>query len=154
MRRHPVSTTLTWIEPGCLAACAYPRQPAALAELRKQGVRLLINLHEQAHAPALLARYGLTEVHLPVPDFTPPQPAQLDVGVAAIEQGIAAGHGVAVHCGGGLGRTGTLLACYLVRRGLAPGAAMARVRHLRPGAIETREQERAVEAYAKRLPAS
>src|SRR5919202_2306279 len=101
MRRHPVSTTLTWIEPGRLAGCAYPRQPAALAALRNQGVCLLINLHEQAHAPALLARYGLTAVHLPVPDFTPPQPAQLDVGVAAIAHGIAAGQGVAVHCGAG-----------------------------------------------------
>jgi atypical dual specificity phosphatase len=59
--------------------------------------------------------------------------------------------GVAVHCAAGLGRTGTVLAAYLVARGEEPRAALARVRDLRPGSVETADQERAVEAYARRL---
>ncbi len=141
----------TWIEEGRLLGCAYPRREAAVAGLARQGVSVLINLHERAHDPARLARHGMEEVHLPVADFTPPSPPQVDCGVAAIAEALAAGQRVAVHCAGGRGRTGTLLACYLVHRGLDPDAAIARVREARPGSVETRAQAAAVEAYAQRL---
>ncbi len=142
---------VTWLIEDSLAACRYPRSEAALRELADRGVTLLVNLHEQAHRSELLARYGLTEVHLPVPDFTPPAPDQLERGVAAIEQAVASGRKVAVHCGAGLGRTGTLLAGYLVKRGLSPRDAIGRVRAVRPGSVETPAQEAAVDAYARRL---
>jgi atypical dual specificity phosphatase len=57
--------------------------------------------------------------------------------VAAIEAALAGGRRVAVHCGAGLGRTGTLVACYLTRRGVRPDDAIARLRALRPGSVET-----------------
>jgi atypical dual specificity phosphatase len=137
-----------WLVPDRLLGCAYPRREAALAGLAEQGVSVTINLHERAHDPARLARHGLTEVHLPVRDFAAPTPEQLGQGVAAIEQAIAAGQVVAVHCGGGLGRTGTLLACYLTRLGRSPAEAISEVRRVRPGSVETRAQVAAVEAYA------
>ena len=143
-----------WLEEGHLLGCAYPRRETALAGLAQQGVSVLINLHERAHEPSRLARYGLTEAHLPVADFTPPSPEQLAEGVAAIQQGIAGGKKVAVHCGGGLGRTGTLLACYLVERGLSSEEAIARVRSVRPGSIETPAQVAAVKAYSERRRSS
>ncbi len=118
----------TWLEERRVLGCAYPRREAALAGLARQGVSLLINLHERPHDPARLARHSLTELRLPVADFTPPSPVQLDRGVAAIVAAIAAGERVAVHCGAGKGRTGTLLACYLVSQGLDAGAAIAHVR--------------------------
>ena len=86
-----------------------------------------------------------------MPDFTPPSPEQLECGVAAIEQAVASERKVAVHCGGGLGRTGTLLACYLVKGGLNPSEAIARVRAVRPGSVETPAQEAAVEDYSQRI---
>ena len=57
---------------------------------------------------------------------------------------------MAVHCGAGLGRAGTLLAAYLVSQGCDAEEAMARVRRARPGSIETIEQEQAVREYAER----
>jgi atypical dual specificity phosphatase len=129
-----------WLEPGRVLGCAHPRREAALAGLAQQGVTVLVNLHACPHAPERLARHGLTQVHLPVRDFTAPTTNQLRQGVAAIEQAMAAGQIVAVHCGGGLGRTGTLLACYLTRRGRSPGEAIAEMRRLRPGSVETQAQ--------------
>ena len=141
---------VTWLERDNLAACRFPRTEQELRELAERGVRLLINLHEQPHQPERLARYGMTELHLPVPDFTPPKPEQLERALNEIERAIESGTRVAVHCGAGLGRTGTLLACYLVRRGLTADEAIARVRALRPGSVETDAQEAAVRSFAQR----
>jgi len=140
----------TWLEERRVLGCAYPRREAVLAELARQSVSLLINLHERPHDPARLTRHGLTELHLPVADFTPPSQAQLDRGIAAITAATAAGERVAVHCGAGRGRTGTLLACYLIYQGLDADAAIARVRAIRPGSVETRAQAAAVKAYQDR----
>lgn len=140
---------VTWLLEDSLVACRYPRGDSALRELADRGVTLLLNLHERRHPPELLARYGLAELHLPVRDFTPPTLEQLERGVAAIEQAAASKQKVAVHCGGGLGRTGTLLACYLVKGGLGPAEAIAQVRAVRPGSVETPQQEAAVARYAR-----
>jgi ADP-ribosyl-[dinitrogen reductase] hydrolase len=51
---------------------------------------------------------------------------------------------VLVHCRGGLGRAGTIAARLLVELGMEPTKAIASVRGVRPGAIETSEQERFV----------
>jgi atypical dual specificity phosphatase len=139
-----------WLEPGLLG-CAYPRRPAALAALANQGVSVVINLHERGQDPVRLAQFGLSEIHLPVADFTAPGQDQLQAGVRAITETVAAGQRVAVHCGGGLGRTGTLLACYLVQQGIPAKHAIARVRSLRPGSVETRAQALAVEAFEQQL---
>ncbi|CAA9565397.1 MAG: hypothetical protein AVDCRST_MAG33-1995 [uncultured Thermomicrobiales bacterium] len=111
---------------------------------------VVVNLHRRRHDPADLTRYGLTEIHLPVRDFTAPSPQQLDDGVEAIQEAVAGGGRVAVHCGGGLGRTGTLLACLLVDQGLPADDAIDKLRTLRPRSVETAGQVRAVKAYESR----
>ena len=141
----------SWVAPGVLG-CAYPRTDRALAALSASGVRLLVNLNERPHDPSRLRLHGLREVHLPVRDFVAPSPDQIERGLDAVLETLAAGEAAAVHCGGGLGRTGTLLACYLITSGEVVGAeeALRQVRALRPGSVETPAQAAAVRAWAGR----
>ena len=48
-----------------------------------------------------------------------------------------------------MGRTGTIIACYFVTKGLDAKNAIARTRRLRPASVETDEQVAAVEEYAR-----
>jgi hypothetical protein len=97
----PRPMPFTWLERGRVAASIYLRDERALTEAAEQGVRLVINLHERAHDSDALARHGLRQIHIPVPDFTAPAPGQLDEGVAAIDASLAQGEPVLVHCATG-----------------------------------------------------
>ena len=59
---------------------------------------------------------------------------------------------VSVHCKLGMGRTGTMLACYLAKsQNLSSTQAITEIRRLRPGSIETRDQEAMVGKYVEHI---
>lgn len=137
--------SFSWIVEGQVAAMSMP-WPEDLAELPSIGVRGLLSLTERA--PAAGALRDLAHRHVPVRDFTAPTFAQLADSISFMDEVIAAGGAVAVHCGAGLGRTGTVVAAWLVHKGWTPAEAIREVRRKRPGSIETREQEGAVREFA------
>jgi len=141
-----------WILPDRLGACVNPYvSQSAVTQLKDRGITMLVNLHERPDQKDILEQLQAQTIHLPVPDSHAPTAAQLDTGVAAISEALEQGKRVAVHCGAGLGRSGTLIAAYLVSQGAAPDDAIAQVRGARPGSIETLEQEVAVHDFARRL---
>ena len=146
----PAPDEFTWIDKPFVAGMARPATPGELAWLRDQGIQLLISLTEEPLRRDWINEAGLFAMHVPVEDLHPPSPKQIDLCLSAIVKARAKQFGVGVHCGAGLGRTGTVLACYLVTQGLSGRDAIARVRQLRPGSIETPEQEEAVEELARR----
>lgn len=140
----------TWIEKPLLAAMARPEAAQELAWLRKQGVELLISLTEEPPRKDWINDAGLLLFHVPMVDMEPPAQEDLDRCLSAVVKAHDQRMGVGIHCGAGLGRTGVVLACYFVTKGLSARNAIARVRRLRPGSIETDEQEEAVVQFAAR----
>jgi atypical dual specificity phosphatase len=140
----------SWIDRPHLAASARPDGPEELAWLRQQGIQLLLSLSEDRLRRDWIDEAGLLALHVPIEDMEAPTQDQLDRCVSAITRARAHHMGVVVHCTAGLGRTGSILAAYFVAQGFTPKAAIARVRELRPGSIETGPQEEAVELFARR----
>ncbi len=138
----------SWIEKPRLAALARPSSLEDMRWLRQQGIEVLISLTEDRPRRDWSDEAGLLVFHEPLEDMEAPTPEQLDRAVSAINRALAANMPVAVHCGAGLGRTGVVLAAYLVSTGMTAQAAIARVRRLRPHSIETEDQALSVESFA------
>lgn len=119
--------------------------------LSSQGVRLVVSLTEAPPDKDLMAKYNIESLHLPVPDFTAPRQDDLKRFIEHVKFHRHEKHAIAVHCGAGIGRTGTFLAAYLVWRGMNADEAITLVRDKRPGSVETDEQERAVREFAASL---
>ncbi|HEX6777849.1 MAG TPA: dual specificity protein phosphatase family protein [Ktedonobacterales bacterium] len=120
-----------------------------LAWLKQQGIGAVLSLTETPLSEDALARHGLEGLHEPVDDFHAPTPAQLMRALEFIDWQRAQNRGVAVHCLMGQGRTGTVLAAYLIRAGSSAEAAIQQLRAICPGAIGSQVQERALEDFAR-----
>jgi protein-tyrosine phosphatase len=87
---------------------------------------------------------GLDWLHLPIRDVDVPDLAFEQVWPAhsaELRRRLGGGDNVLVHCRGGLGRAGMITARLLVEAGVEADLAIAAVRKVRPGAIETLAQE-------------
>jgi atypical dual specificity phosphatase len=142
--------TFSWIEKPHLAALARPASREELDWLRRQGIEVLVSLTEDPVRRDWVNDAGLMVFHVPMEDMEAPEQEQLDRVISAITRALEHNMAVAVHCGAGLGRTGLVLASYLVAKGQAAENAIAKVRRLRPGSIETEEQVEAVREFARR----
>ena len=140
----------SWIDKPLLAAMALPESKEDLEWLRRHGIEVVISLTEDPLRRDWVNDAGILLVHEPIDDMEAPTQEQLDCCVSAIARAHERNMGVAVHCGAGLGRTGVVIAAYLVHQGQAARDAMARVRRLRPGSIETEEQANAVAEFGRR----
>jgi atypical dual specificity phosphatase len=146
----PQPPNFSWINKPFLAAMAQPEEAAELLWLREQGIELILSLSEESLRRDWINEAGLMRIHIPVEDMVAPTQEQLDQCLSAIKRANERNMGVVVHCSAGLGRTGTVLACYFVQQGMSAKNAIARVRRMRPGSVETDEQADAVAEYAKR----
>jgi hypothetical protein len=123
MSEGPIPGSI-WVEPGRLLAGPYPAHQLE----RLTGIDVFLDL---THERDRLEPYGrslapgVRAVRRSVRDFTVPKPGRMSETLDLLELELAGGNVVYVHCRGGIGRTGTLLGCLLVRRGMSGDEALA-----------------------------
>ena len=145
-------STFDWVVPDVLGAMARPYDlNHAFERLQERRVSVVVTLTETPLNMAFVEEFGFEYHHIPVGNFRPPTQAQVAEFVEIVERAKAQGKRVVVHCLAGMGRTGTMAAAYLVSLGRSAAKAMAEIRRLRPGSIETPEQEDAVSEYEQSL---
>jgi protein-tyrosine phosphatase len=111
----------------------------ALDEFKRYGVDDLMERYRQA---------GLGTYHVPTLDGGVPSDRELEAAVRWVESQRTEGQQLLVHCVGGLGRAGTVVACWLRSHGLSTEDAIAAVRSVRSQrAVETEIQERTIARF-------
>jgi protein-tyrosine phosphatase len=125
-----------WVEPGRLCAGEYPsaRDAAAadekLRRIRAAGIDAFVDLTEEGEyglAPYAPHLDGLEYARLSITDLCVPTIERMGEILDVIDDALARGRSVYVHCYGGVGRTGTVVACHLVRRGASAEHALASI---------------------------
>jgi len=163
-----MSPGLHWVGgpwPGKLAVSARPRGGDWLEDeiggWKRLGVRSVLSLLTPDEERDLELRgegsevknQGLEYSSLPIPDRgTPPSETKLAEALEKANRTLSAGRNVLVHCRQGVGRSGLVAACLLIKNGMSSGAAIDAVSVARGIAIpETEEQRDWIERYAPAL---
>ena len=126
-----------------------------LDAIRDWGAAAVVTLVEEKELALLgverleaeVLRRRMLWFHLPIVDVSIPDEAferRWEVAGDQLRTLLRSGRNVLVHCRGGLGRAGTIGARLLIELGMEPATAIREVRAVRPGAIETCEQEKYV----------
>lgn len=169
MTKTPIPDSY-WIEKGKLLAGEYPgaeSEAEAREKLRaflEAGVTYFIDLTEEhellepyadlLHSEAGKLRKEVVHRRMPIRDVSVPTVEYMDEIQEAISDAIEEGHAVYIHCWGGVGRTGTVVGCYLVEQGMSGEEAMEELARLRAGtpkasrkSPETDEQEEMIQGW-------
>lgn len=142
---EPEQGDLNWIIPGKLLACASPYSfsplpggikvatPNILLPIFKDlNIKHIVRLNKQYYDSFLFTDEGFKFTELYFPDGSIPPLDVVDKWLEIIE----GDDSVAVHCKAGLGRTGTLIGCYLIKNyGFTAKEAIGWIRVCRPGSV-------------------
>ncbi|XP_042868669.1 dual specificity protein phosphatase CDC14A-like isoform X2 [Penaeus japonicus] len=144
----------SWLVEGKVCGSELPWSEIHLNFLRREKVGVIVTLTEEGCLPESASKEF--ECHLiPVEEFEPPSLEQICEFMSICDAAQEKKKAVCVHCRMGCGRTGVMLACYLVKNHLMyPLAAIHLVRNLRPNSVETSDQEQAVCKYSEHLSSS
>ncbi|MCS5530512.1 MAG: dual specificity protein phosphatase 23 [Candidatus Nitrosopelagicus sp.] len=140
----------SWLIDGKLAGSAIPTSKDEIKWVQEQGVKSIVTIREEPLADEWIK--DVNYLHVMSNDMGVPEFDDLIHTVDFIHRRITHNEFVLVHCLAGLGRTGTILACYLVKyQNMTADEATQKVREERPGSIQSYPQEEIIFRFEKSL---
>ena len=129
-----------------LAGSAIPTSKDEIKWLQEQGVKSIVTIREEPLDDDWVGDIEYLHVHsndMGIPEFD-----DLVFAVDFVHRRITHNQPVMVHCLAGLGRTGTILACYLIKhKNMSADDAIQKVREKRPGSIQSFSQEEIIHKF-------
>jgi protein-tyrosine phosphatase len=144
-------TGFVWVEEGRLAGSGYPASRSQVEWLVRSGISSILTLTASPLPSEFTKDLDVVTGHVPMQDHEPPSVNAMSESVEFIEGQVRAGRAVLVHCLAGEGRTGCVLAAYLIStKGIGADEAMSYVRKTKHQFVE-RRQETAVHEFAAQM---
>jgi atypical dual specificity phosphatase len=144
-----------WLKKGRLAGTPRPGIfhdiEYDLQALNRVGVTTLLTLTERAPEVEDMKEFGIGNVWFPIPDMQAPSIEQAVEICQQIDTMMQQQEVVAVHCRAGLGRTGTILAAYLIWEGNDALSALETVRKVEPRWVQSEVQVAFLEVFAQAM---
>ena len=138
----------SWIIEEKLAGSAIPTSKEEIDWIKQEGVKSIVTIREEPLEDEWIKDVNYLHVHsndMGIPEFS-----DLVNSVDFIHQRITNDEPVMVHCLAGLGRTGTILACYLIKyEDMTADDAIKKVRRERHGSIQSFSQEEIIFRFEK-----
>eukprot|EP01083_Nonionella_stella_P125120 378323_1 len=162
----------SWVVDGWLCGTSLPKSAEQLKAFEAMNIGLIVTVFDTPLPLLKSSKTNIKCIHLKTENYKAPRLFEAERYIKEAEQCIfVRNKAVLVHCGGGKGRAGTGLACFVIKWGFifdklieVNGAipqwkrpqktASEAIQHLqavRPGSIETKEQEQFIKKYANHL---
>jgi len=140
----------TWVRDTRIAASGRPFSKEQVDWLKNNGVTAILTLTEEP-LPSGWTR-GIETHHISLKDHAPLNPPEMKLGADYIASALSDGKVVLVHCLAGKGRTGCVLAAYLMAyEGKSARRAIDELRALRGGSVEGPQEKNVLEFEADAL---
>jgi len=138
----------SWLIAEKLAGSAIPTSFDEIKWALDEGVKSIVTIREEPLDEDWIKDINYLHIHsndMGVPEFD-----DLTRAVDFIHERITNNEPVMVHCLAGLGRTGTILACYLIKyQKLSADDSIQKVRKSRPGSVQSFPQEEIIFQFEK-----
>ncbi|MDQ4049998.1 MAG: dual specificity protein phosphatase 23 [Thermoproteota archaeon] len=145
-------TNFSWVMEGKLAGSGLPVSEEEFRWLFEKGIKTIVTIREVPLPSKWFDGKDIDYLHLKVEDYGAPSVEVMDETVDYIDNKISSGKPVLIHCAAGKGRTGALLAAYLIKKeNLTAKQAIEKIRLMRPGSVQSLTQETALSMYEKYL---
>ena len=136
----------SWLIEDKLAGSAIPTSKDEIKWLQEQGVKSIVTIREEPLDDDWVG--DIEYLHVYSNDMGIPEFDDLVFAVDFVHRRITHNQPVMVHCLAGLGRTGTILACYLIKhKNMSADDAIQKVREKRPGSIQSFSQEEIIHKF-------
>jgi atypical dual specificity phosphatase len=143
-------TNFSWVTEDKLAGSGLPVTQDEFKWVLDKGIKSIVTVREVPLPSRWIDGTDIDYLHLMVEDYGVPNMEVLDEAVNYIDNKIQSGKPVLVHCAAGKGRTGALLAAYMIKKeNLSADQAIEKIRLMRPGSVQSVTQETALSMYEK-----